>query len=76
MHTLTENEMPSHHHGYDRFNYSTWFYVNQGSSGSRFLCRYDDSNFYSSYTTNYVGGDQPHNNMPPYITAYCWRRYR
>ena len=76
MHTLTENEMPSHHHGYDRFNYSTWFYVNQGSSVSRFPCRYDDSNFYSSYTTNYVGGDQPHNNMPPYITAYCWRRYR
>ena len=20
------------------------------------------------------GGDKPHNNMPPYVTAYCWRR--
>lgn len=21
-----------------------------------------------------AGGDQPHNNMPPYITYYCWQR--
>lgn len=21
-----------------------------------------------------AGGDQPHNNMPPYLVAYCWRR--
>ena len=24
--------------------------------------------------TSWVGGSQPHNNMPPYITAYCWHR--
>lgn len=24
--------------------------------------------------TQYTGNDQPHNNMPPYITAYCWKR--
>lgn len=22
----------------------------------------------------FAGGDQPHNNMPPYIVAYCWKR--
>ena len=21
-----------------------------------------------------IGGDQPHNNMPPYYGAYVWRR--
>ena len=25
-------------------------------------------------TTNALGGSQPHNNMPPYHAAYCWRR--
>ena len=22
----------------------------------------------------YVGGNQPHNNMPPYLTVYIWQR--
>ena len=22
----------------------------------------------------YVGGSQPHNNMPPYLTVYMWKR--
>lgn len=21
-----------------------------------------------------MGGNQPHNNMPPYVVAYCWQR--
>ena len=27
-----------------------------------------------SGTVEDAGGDQPHNNMPPYIVAYAWRR--
>lgn len=23
-----------------------------------------------------TGGNQPHNNMPPYIAAYCWKRVK
>lgn len=23
---------------------------------------------------NVAGGDQPHNNMPPYLAVYCWQR--
>lgn len=26
------------------------------------------------YSTGEVGGDQPHNNMPPYVAYYCWER--
>ena len=75
MHRLTENEMPSHYHGYDRFANNSYYSVTLGSS-YRFPCRYDDGNFNYSTTTGSKGGNQPHNNMPPYITAYCWRRYR
>lgn len=32
----------------------------------------DGSGF--SGNTASKGGSQPHNNMPPYITAYCWER--
>ena len=27
-----------------------------------------------SFTTESVGGGEAHNNMPPYIVAYCWMR--
>lgn len=30
--------------------------------------------FSTSWTTVKQGGGEAHNNMPPYITAYCWRR--
>ena len=39
------------------------------------LCR-DDTNFFYTPKSHSEGGSQAHNNMPPYITAYCWRRYQ
>lgn len=27
-----------------------------------------------SASTNTVGGNQSHNNMPPYLTVYIWKR--
>ena len=73
-HTLTENEMPSHNHIYDKFNYDNWLWCN--SSGDYKVPYRTDSNFIYSTTTDYKGGNEAHNNMPPYITAYCWRRYQ
>ena len=74
-HQLTIDEMPSHNHGYQRFNYYSYLYSNINSGSWRYPYR-DDSNFSYYPTTNDSGGSKAHNNMPPYITAYCWRRYQ
>jgi len=64
MHTLTVNEMPSHNH-----NFST--YYNSGRYSGRVTSEYT-RNGYSTVTTNSTGGNQPHNNMPPFvILLYC-----
>ena len=70
-HTLTLNEMPSHRH----------------SVGAQSLdpsAPRHDTYFNSSITnaaantwyavTSYVGGGQAHNNMPPYLAVYIWKR--
>ena len=75
MHRLTENEMPSHYHIYQHFNYYD-YHTGGLTSGSYYYPYRCNTDFSSSVTTNSIGGNQPHNNMPPYITAYCWRRYR
>lgn len=66
-HTLTFNEMPNHAHAVGT-NGTGWFagwYSNANPTYS------DAAN---SYPTLSAGGSQAHNNMPPYITCYMWRR--
>lgn len=68
-HKLTVNEMPSHNH--DAVSTS-------GSNGSVSLYPFSmiQSN-YSLVDQNVIrpaGGNQAHNNMPPYMAVYIWRR--
>lgn len=73
-HTLTINELPSHGHDFPRHQ----LYPNENipiietvSDGygvtNKSVDMYRD-------TTSYVGETQPHNNMPPYLTVYMWKR--
>lgn len=73
FHTLKLEEIPAHNHGLPK---PVCAYKNipdiqiQGGGGSKKLYENDGN----VANTNNVGGGKPHNNMPPYISAFCWRR--
>ena len=69
-HTLTIAEMPSHQH-----QLHGWAISILPSTGTQYAPthpydQYDNTNL----TTRPVGEGQPHNNMPPYIGTYRYRR--
>ena len=65
--------MPSHDHtpeGGGSYLKSSGWYVNDDELWSGYL-----SGSSVSFTkTSPAGGNQPHENMPPYIAAFCWKR--
>ena len=68
-HILTVNEMPSHTHTV-RIGWSNtpgWGLT--ASTGSDTNAVVD-----AGTTTGATGGDEPHNNMPPYLAVYMWKR--
>ena len=70
-HTLTTNEMPSHNHAV--------YYPNAEADDHSAPGNYpdgpSDSTYYAvgSYTSR-EGGGKAHNNMPPYLAVYIWKR--
>lgn len=71
-HKLTTNEMPSHSHGITTFRGSSQWAL--GYIWARAATNSDSNNQTWVTNTNNAGGDQPHNNLQPYITVYMWRR--
>ncbi len=72
-HTLTENEMPSHNHKAGHQN--NLILTNQGGTQWPPLLISPDGNI-AVYNTNTssTGGGAAHNNMPPYLAVYVWKR--
>lgn len=65
-HTLTIDEMPEHGFTISTTNSSSTYTDGYIMTGG--YVKTHDINLGS------VGGDQPHNNLPPYITVYFWRK--
>lgn len=79
-HTLSTKEMPKHTHVQNPHRHSIFtaagseqsYWFNSGgaqANGSSFAYTTSDA-----ATNQQSGGDQPHNNMPPYIVVNMWQR--
>lgn len=63
-HQLTISELPAHTHNVS---------MSTSDVDGDFLSEGNNTGI-STFTTTSTGGDQAHNNLQPYITAYMWRR--
>ena len=65
-HTLTVDEMPSHKHDFGQ--QFTGMPVSSGNYGYYMIAGTQTD------VIKNTGGNQPHNNLQPYITCYMWKR--
>ena len=72
-HRLTVAEMPSHNHaGKISARGAYLAFYNDGVVGSSGTASYNSTGDTFTLTSN--GGNQAHNNMPPYRSVYIWER--
>lgn len=64
-HTLTVDEIPMHSHG---------SVYSQNAAGTKSQAWYSASGDKLAYGVVNTGGNEPHNNMPPYTQVSIWRR--
>lgn len=65
-HKLTVAEMPRHSHTIKGNSFYNYDHKEIPFTGMR--------DHPASQNTSSAGGDKPHNNMPPYLSVYMWKR--
>ena len=84
-HTLTVDEMPRHNHRVQAPNYNTanttvtqaGIVLSQGNAWVQPGANNTNGDVFADVAANaatFTGGGQAHNNMPPYLAVYMWRR--
>ena len=74
-HLLEDFELPKHSHGIIAFASSGNNYSNVGASLS-FTYQSAMTGWWGQTAEGPLNGDQPHNNLQPYVTVYRWRRIK
>ena len=70
-HTLSISEIPSHTHAQGSHDSTAG---DGGANNMEFIRDHSDTANGPNVTSSSTGGGSAHNNMPPYIVAYMWRR--
>ncbi len=71
--TLSENQMPKHYHRFPNNALVVTTLNNAAVSQPATASGYKRGDGVSG-NTDYAGGGQAHNNMPPYLAVYVWKR--
>ena len=78
-HTLISNEIPAHYHnsyllGFSGTVNAPAYYAVFNKTAYTYNYEATTPNTLDVATTTITGGNQPHNNMPPYLAVYMWKR--
>lgn len=72
---LTAEQMPKHTHGGLFRTDGTQLSLSSGQGGEQLELTGNESvSEYAEVWTGYAGEDATHNNMPPYLAVYAWKR--
>ena len=72
-HALTIDEIPSHNHVFNRHQLWRNETVPTAGTSDGYGANNKTLEVYSDNTSS-VGGNKAHNNMPPYLSVYVWKR--
>ncbi len=73
-HTLTINEMPKHSHGVEAGGKGVSGFPTNNIGFASSIAQFTTNGGLSVGEISNNGGSQSHNNMPPYLAVYMWKR--